>query len=318
MDPLTHGLIGAAISTFSGTPAAFDNPVTIGAMIGAMSPDLDFVIRLVKDDAKYLEHHRGASHSMPYLLGFSVAITSILSFMTFKDFNFLQVLFWTFIGALSHTGMDILNSYGAKLFKRKLKASLLTLYDPVFTLVGLYLIIVRQHSFKDYGLSILIIGVYLMSRWMIKNVSKKKINTYFTKIHNEVDVHIIPSLKAFYKWDYVVHTDTHDYVGQFNPICLLRKTCSLKNTLQTFEKIDPVYESIIMNSTIGRQFSKFSPNLHIKILEEGTHTVLRIVDLRYFFKKEFMHQATVVIDPEYNILSSLMHPYTLKNAIPIH
>lgn len=317
MDPLTHGLIGAAISTFSGTPAALDNPIMVGAVIGAMSPDLDFVIRLVKDDAKYLEHHRGASHSIPYLVGFAVAITSILYVMPFKNFSFLHVLFWTFLGALSHTGMDILNSYGAKLFKRKIKANLLTLYDPVFTIVGLYLILVRQHSVKDYIVSILIIGFYLILRWSIKNVSRKRIESFFNEKHPETDVHIIPSLKAFYKWDYVVHTKTHDYVGQFNPLCLMKKVCLMENKFQTFEKVDPVFEEIFRKSAIGRHFSNFSPNLHIKVLEQGDETVLRVVDLRYFFKKDFMHQATLIIDTDFNILSSLMHPYTLKNAIPI-
>ena len=54
MDPITHGLVGVALSAFSGRAVSMDNPLTMGAMLGAMSPDLDFVIRIFKDDAAYL------------------------------------------------------------------------------------------------------------------------------------------------------------------------------------------------------------------------------------------------------------------------
>ncbi len=46
MDPLTHGVIGLAISSFSGQAVSLDNPVSIGAALGAMSPDIDVISRL--------------------------------------------------------------------------------------------------------------------------------------------------------------------------------------------------------------------------------------------------------------------------------
>ncbi|MDW7663035.1 MAG: metal-dependent hydrolase [Bacillota bacterium] len=319
MDPLTHGLVGAAISAFSGNPVALDNPLAIGAMLGAMSPDLDFVVKLFKDDAKYLEHHRGATHTLPYLIGFSVVIATTLSILPFHEFSFILILLWTFLGALSHTGLDIMNSYGAKLFKRKLKLSILTLYDPVITLVGFHLILNRANTIIDYAGSIVLVGAYLYLRYAMKRVAEKQLIKHFELSHEHVEIHVIPALKAFYKWDFVAHTDTHDYVGQYNSWCSLVSRCPVIRVNNTFEINDSIYMSFFRTTLIGEKFSNFSPNLHVKVIPsevEGQIT-LRIVDLRYYIKKDFLHQATLVIDQEFNIISSLFHPYSLNKAIPI-
>lgn len=134
MDPISHGIIGVAISSFSGQPVAINSAITVGSMLGAMSPDLDFVIRIFKDDVSYLENHRGFSHSVPMLFAFSLGITMMLAIMPFENFSFLTTFFWTFLGALSHTFFDILNSYGARLLKHKMKGNILTLYDPIVLL----------------------------------------------------------------------------------------------------------------------------------------------------------------------------------------
>lgn len=64
MDPVTHGVIGLAISAFSGDPVSLVNPVSLGCAIGAMSPDIDIIAK-IKGDYVYLKHHRGLTHSFP-------------------------------------------------------------------------------------------------------------------------------------------------------------------------------------------------------------------------------------------------------------
>lgn len=319
MDPLTHGLVGAAISAFSGNPVALDNPLAIGAMLGAMSPDLDFVVRLFKDDAKYLEHHRGATHTLPYLIGFSVIIAAGISVLPFHDFNFMQILLWTFLGALSHTGLDIMNSYGAKLFKKKLKLSILTLYDPIITLVGFHLILNRANTWIDYMGSIVLVGAYLYFRYAMRRIAEQHLIKHFSVQHEQVDVYVIPALKAFYKWDFVVHTETHDYVGGYNSWCSLASRYPVIQVNMTFENHESIYTNFFKTTLIGEKFSTFSPNLHVNVIpsEVEGHITLRIVDLRYYFKRDFLHQATLVIDQEFNIISSFLHPYSINKAIPI-
>lgn len=320
MDPLTHGLVGVAISAFSGDAVSIESSITIGAMLGAMSPDLDFVIRLFKDDAAYLEHHRGKSHSVPYLAAFSVAITILLSTMGFAGFNFFTTLLWTFLGALSHTGLDILNSYGAKLFKKKVKASLLTLYDPVITMVGLYYIFNGKNSPLELASGVLLILVYLFGRNVSRRLAAARLNAYFNENYTNVDVHVIPSLKAFYKWDFVAHTATHDFVGQFNPWMIFSKKIDRIKITRTFEVEDQTYFDLFKSSAVGEMFTQFSPNLHIKVMRDSDneHLILRATDLRYFTNSEFMHHATLILDKDHNFIASHLHPYKLKKVIPVY
>ena len=316
MDPLTHGLVGSAISAFSGTAVGIDNPLTIGAMLGAMSPDLDFVIRLFKDDAAYLEHHRGISHSIPFLIGFSVVITLGLSFMGFEQFSFLQTLLWTFIGALSHTGLDILNSYGARLFIKKRKANLLTLYDPVITLVGFWFVLNGKNTLYELVSGTLIISIYLLMRNNSKHNAGKRINAYFSKLYQVSDISVMPSLKAFYKWDFVVHTTEYDFVGQYSPLRIKNKL-QIKHRMKT---VDESYYNLFRSAIVGEKFSEFSPNLHLEVTKDSeTHLIIiRAIDLRYFVKENFMHHATLIVDHDHKFVSSFIHPYNMNKAIPIY
>ncbi len=320
MDPLTHGLVGVAISAFSGSAVSIDNPLTIGAMLGAMSPDLDFVIRLFKDDAAYLEHHRGLSHSIPFLLGFSVSITLILSTMGFIGFSFLSTMIWTFIGALSHTGLDILNSYGAKLFKKKRKANILTLYDPIISMIGLWLIINGKNTAYELMTGVLLVGIYLLIRNKSRHNAIVTLKKHFMTKYIKTDVFVMPSLKAFYKWDFIVHTESHDIVGQFNPWWIISKTEKRIKIQHTMEVVEQTYYDLFKSAAVGEIFTRFSPNLHIKVTKDETNNtyILRATDLRYFVKKSFLHHATLILDQDLQFISSYLHPYNLNKAIPIY
>lgn len=317
MDPITHGIVGAALSSFSGETISLLNPLTIGGALGAMAPDLDVVVRFYKDDAYYMEHHRGISHSLPFLAAYSVAIAGALSLTGFGGTHgFLSILLWTFIGALSHTGMDILNAYGARLLKKRRKGNLLTLYDPVLTILSVFLIW-RGHSSKT-ELAGIALGVlaYLLLRLSIKRRAQVAVWDYFDARYETVEVHVLPSLKAFYKWDFVVHTETYDIVGQYNPWRRRRKFKIIRKLpLGSAED-----HAAFMASTVGEMFSAFSPNIHVERLPGNApdgRITLRAVDLRFVMRREFMHHATLVLDANMNPVSAHIHPYSLDKAVPI-
>ena len=320
MDPLTHGLVGIAISAFSGSTIGLDNPLTIGAMLGAMSPDLDIVIRLFKNDAVYLEHHRGISHTVPFLAGFSIAITVILSFLGFFHFSFLGTLFWTFLGALSHTGLDILNSYGAKLFKKKFKLGLLTLYDPVITGVGLWFIINGQNSIYELLAGVLIVFVYLLMRNLNRHYTKHILHKKLSLNYSVQSITVMPSLKAFYKWDFVANTNSHDIVGQYNPWYIGKYKEKRLRIIKTLDVAEPYFYDLFRSFTVGEIFSEFSPNLHIEVVENphSHNMTLKATDLRFYFKENFLHHATLTMDNDHNYISGHLHPYKFEKAIPVY
>ena len=310
MDPITHGVIGAAISAFSGQPVAIDNPVTIGAALGAMSPDIDFVVRLFSNDMVYLKHHRGLSHSLPFLALFSVAITGGLHFV-FPEMNLLTVFIFTFLGAISHTVFDILNSYGAMLIKKKKKLSILTLYDPFISVLALYLIIVREHSIISYTSVLTLFVGYLIFRYVLKKSVSKKINKLYSKNNKVKDITILPSLKFFYKWDYIVSTNTHNIVGVYNSI---KKE---ETVVKKYRKKNPDVIEVFKSSNLGKYFIDFSSNYHIEYTKNLDKITLKIVDLRYYFRDNFMHHGTLILDENYKILESYFQPYKLNKMIPV-
>jgi len=314
MDPISHGIIGIAISSFSGAPVAMGSAVTIGSMLGAMSPDLDFVIRIFKDDVKYLEHHRGFSHSIPMLLGFSIAITTILSFVGFENFNLLQTFIWTFLGALSHTGFDILNSYGARLMQRKHKGNLLTLYDPFVTIVCGVLIYRHVNGINELFLSVMLIAIYLGVRLDLRERAQKAIRHEFKDQIHINNVLVMPALKLFYKWDFVVEGKEKNIVGQYNPFS--KQPIKIIKDLVVSE---PELLSVVKATVLGQVFCNFSPNIHAEIiLTEDENITVRIVDLRYFFRNTFLHQATLVLDKDLKPVKSTFHPYKLSKAVLVY
>jgi len=310
MDPLTHGVIGLAISAFSGETVTALNPISIGCAVGAMIPDIDVVVRLFKGEMVYLKHHRGMTHSVPFLLGLSSIITVVLA-ASFPTYSFFNILIWTFIGALSHTAFDILNSYGAMLFTKKRKASLLTLYDPLISIIALFLIFYPSHDVISYSGSVIVFTGYLIFRIIQKKKVFERVTDYFKDEYKITQVVILPSLKVFYKWDFVVATKTHSIVGKYN---IYNDRFEI---IETFKNTSNDMVEVFKSSNVGKYFEKFTPNYHIVIIENEESTTLKVIDLRYHFKNDFMHHASIEMDLDNNIMASFFHPYSIDKRIEV-
>jgi inner membrane protein len=310
MDPVTHGVIGLAISTFSGTAPSLDNPIAMGAAIGAMIPDSDVVVRFFTNEMTYLKHHRGRSHSLPALVLFSAAITLGMSVFMTGALSF-EVFFWTLMGALSHTIFDILNSYGAMLFNKKRKLNLLTLYDPFITLLAVYLIVSGEKSVMTYSSVVLLFAAYMAARLKMRMIAKRHVSTAISQQYEFKRVTIMPSLKAFYKWDFVADTKSHHIVGKYN--LFTRKL----EIIAKYYKKSSDHLITFDRSNLGQYFRRFSPNIHVEVREDGNRIELRATDLRYYIKNQFQHHGTLYLDREGNVLESFFHPYKQNKWIPI-
>ena len=137
MDPISHAIIGGALSLVNGGEISANNPFLIASMLGAVSPDFDIVYRL-KGEVKYLREHRGFSHSIPGLVILSAGICAVLS-LIYPAAALQELFLWAFVGAFSHTFFDYLNSYGVELFgplsKRKFTLNLLQIADPIILIL---------------------------------------------------------------------------------------------------------------------------------------------------------------------------------------
>ena len=166
MDPISHALVGLAAGGFSGDGGVLSNPLALGCLIGSVMPDADIIMQYWGDYA-YLKHHRGASHSLVGMAALSAA-ASLLIRLLFPGSSFLSIFLWTFIGCLTHVGLDIFNSYGAKLFwpfcNKKIGTGLMLSFDPILVMAATVVHWFSTANTLYTKLSVGVFAIYLLFR----------------------------------------------------------------------------------------------------------------------------------------------------------
>ncbi|MFZ5943030.1 MAG: metal-dependent hydrolase [Bacillota bacterium] len=312
MDPLTHGLVGAAVAAAGGTDVSLTNPIFLAAALGAVSPDLDIVYQYWGDYV-YLKHHRGFSHSLPGLMGFSVLIGGLLN-LAFPAYSLWTLLFWAFIGALSHTFLDLLNSYGVMLFypfsKKKYSLNLLMISDPVLLICSMGIIYFKYQELNIIYPFVVLNFVYLFLRLLMRRRAEKLIRTYYGPYLEKLIV--MPAFIGLAKWDFIARVNNKNIVGQLNLL-----SCKIA----VHKKLKLIAEEIkeqLEKTKIYEIFKEFTPFFHIDYRIEDEKLVGRFIDMRYYVRNTFLHHATVIINQEdKEVEKALFQPYSIKNQIEI-
>ncbi len=311
MDPISHGMVGLAIATISGEPII--GAVSIGTTLGAMAPDLDILAQF-KGHLSYLKNHRGMSHSILFLAGISLALSIILNFI-FPETNFLRILLWTFIGSLSHSFLDILNSYGAQILwpfsKKRFSGSLLLAYDPVVISLSLYMLVSRTPgNIVSLRAGFLFI-IYLFIRMLARNLIYDKLILRLGKDINIKKVKLLPSMTRIHKWHFIVEAKERFIVGEVN---IFNKQFKVFKELEKREF--SIYQDIV-ESKVGEFFDGFTPIYHIDIQDKGEYYYVLFTDLRYIVKDEFLYHATAIVSKDLELLEGVFHPYSLSRSVVI-
>ena len=100
MDSGTHFVMGIALGGLAlADPVVANHSMTFtavmaGTIIGSQAPDVDTVLKL-RNNAIYIRHHRGITHSLPAVAIWPILITIVLS-LILQDVNVLHLWLWTF------------------------------------------------------------------------------------------------------------------------------------------------------------------------------------------------------------------------------
>ena len=84
LDTGTHFVMGIAIGGLAlvdpvvADSSAMFGAVMAGTILGQQAPDIDTVLKL-RNNAVYIRHHRGITHSIPAVLLWPIAITAVLT-----------------------------------------------------------------------------------------------------------------------------------------------------------------------------------------------------------------------------------------------
>ena len=314
MDPLTHALVGIGVAALTGDRFSLANSLQLGAVLGALAPDFDIILQLC-GDIPYLTHHRGSSHSIPGVLASSAVIACFL-WIAIGGAAPGIIFLWALLGSISHILLDIFNSYGAKILwpfsQKKYSMNLLVAADPViislFTAAIFWPGMPRTTAEMVFWAVLAYLGIRYYMRLIVHRMLCQKYPG------QEIDrIVVMPAMVSLWNWAFLVETDDSYIIGEVRHFSLqagfkiFGPDFKVKRVLAKNPGNDLIGKAL--NSKVGRIFQAFTPYYHIyHCFEEGMH-VVRFCDLRYFFREDFLHQATVTFDEAYNIVDAVFQPY---------
>ncbi|HBV86946.1 MAG TPA: metal-dependent hydrolase [Desulfosporosinus sp.] len=315
LDPITHGLIGIALSTLSGHSMQLNDPVFLGCTLGAMLPDLD-IIAHVKGRLNYLLKHRGASHSLIALTASALGLGTALHFL-FPTTSWATVILWTLIGTMSHGVMDLLNSYGAELLwpfsRKKITVDMIMLTDPVvFGLLLVSLIISLTNptlasisSQTALLLSLLYLGYRHLGRIEIRD---RLINIY--QITDKDQVKVIPAMYHPFTWNFILFQEEHVSFG-----IIRNQKPSICRVLPKFNQDHPSVANAL-EGNLAEIFSHFTPYYHvITHFSDTEECIVEFLDLRYWAKGDFLYTGRVYVTLDGEISQEIFHPLPNQKGV---
>ncbi|EPM5415741.1 metal-dependent hydrolase [Vibrio parahaemolyticus] len=220
MDPLTQGLLGAALAQSASKKRHIVAVGVLGVASG-MAPDLDVLIRSSSDPLLFLEYHRHFTHSLLFIPfgSFLCALVLYPLFAKRRELNFQQSWFYCALGYSTHALLDACTSYGTQLFwpisNTRYAWNTISVIDPAFSLPILILLffaaLKRNRNYARvaflWSLAYLTLGVIQRDRaeaagWKI--VQERQ--------HSAVQLKAKPTFGNLLVWKVIYETEDNYYV----------------------------------------------------------------------------------------------------------
>jgi inner membrane protein len=159
MDPITHGLFGAAAAQLRAKPYQIGIAALCGILAG-IAPDLDVLIRSSENPLLQIQYHRHFTHALIFVPFGSALIAGILWPFLKRKSTFYELFIYCAAGMLMHGIVDATTSYGTHLFwpftNRRESWSIMSIIDPIVTIPLLFGVILylrkRQKSYLTFPL----------------------------------------------------------------------------------------------------------------------------------------------------------------------
>ncbi|MFB9974261.1 metal-dependent hydrolase [Allobacillus sp. SKP2-8] len=308
MDTATHLTMGVALSGLSALDPVVEADPSLftatffGVVIGSIAPDFDTIFKL-KDNATYIRHHRGSSHSPPMLIFWSFFVSlPILLFM--PEVSYLHLWLWTMLAIVLHVTVDIFNAYGTQAlrpFSRKwLAMGFINTFDPfIFYLfvAGIFAWVLGANPIYTFTIVFFIDILYHIKRYLDK---KEIVDILKRHFHDKNIEKIItqPTIKHNW-WRIAVVTDDQFFIAD-----------SVDGHIEILDIFDrkSLPETAEMNAALldknVQAFVNFSPVYRYEIDRHDDYIEIRFIDLRYRSKGHYPFVAVVSMDKFYNILTS--------------
>ncbi|BAQ08718.1 membrane-bound metal-dependent hydrolase [Bacillus sp. OxB-1] len=306
MDTGTHVVMGVALGglALADPVVAADtstwSAVAAGVLIGSLIPDIDTILKL-RNNAVYIRHHRGITHSIPAVLLWPLVISILLSLLI-PDAVFIHLWAWTFLAVFLHVFVDIFNSYGTQALRpfsqMWVAIGVINTFDPV--IFGLHAVaLVTWWLGADPVATILtlyaVVFLYYLLRFATKSAVKQAV---LHTVPDATEVIIAPTIR-FFQWRVAASSETHHYVGR----AYGRSVTIYDRFERTPMPESPQIEAAMKDENI-KAFVSFSSIYRWSIANVGDLCEVRLIDLRYRSKGYYPFVAVVHIDEDLNIVNS--------------
>jgi inner membrane protein len=306
MDSGTHVVMGFGLAGLSALDpvvshqAITSQAVMFGVVCGSVIPDIDTVLKL-KDNATYIRHHRGLTHSIPATLLWPMLITGVLS-LFYSHANILHLWLWTFLAVFLHVFVDIFNAYGTQALRpltyRWIALGIISIFDPIiFSLhiIGFILWYFIGHSGAIFlSVYVLLIGYYFLRAYHYR----KALSIVRRHLRDSTAIYLSPT----FRW-------SGYHVAAKSPVSYVVGEVDRKHfiILDRFERSPipnhPAFNAAKKDENI-KAFLSFSPIYRFELDDMGHLYEVRFFDLRYLVKGHYPFVAIARINKDMEILSS--------------
>lgn len=307
MDSGTHLVMGIALGGLAlADPVVANHSITFtavmaGTILGSQAPDIDTILKL-RNNAVYIRHHRGITHSIPAILLWPLLITAIITAIV-QDANVLHVWMWTFLAVALHVFVDIFNAYGTQAlrpFSRKWVAlGVINTFDPFIFAMHCFGILFWSFRFDPvitFSIMYIIIIFYYILRFAVQSAVKTAVHN---TLQDEEEVIVAPTLR-FFQWRIAAKSKTHYYVGR-----------AYGRSITIYDKfeIHPIPKTPLVTAALQdanfQSFTSFSPIYRWEISElDNGLTEVRLIDLRYRSDNRYPFVAVAHLTEDNKIVTS--------------
>lgn len=221
MDPVTHGLLGAALAVAVARPGELRLAAAIGAAAGLL-PDVDTFIQDGDDPLLLLDFHRHFTHAWLFI-PVGALIAALLAWPLVRQrLEFRYAYRYALAGYALASTLDACTSYGTHLwwpFSAQTEAwGLIAVFDPLFTLLlGIPLLLAWRRDRRRFAHLGLVLALAYLGIGAVQHarVSEQTARLAAGRGHQPEQIQIKPTLanlllwRSVYIFDGRVHVDAH-------------------------------------------------------------------------------------------------------------
>ncbi|AWL12715.1 hypothetical protein HMF8227_02262 [Saliniradius amylolyticus] len=216
MDPITHGIVGAALARSVSVirPPQNHSESHLWWQLGvlaALIPDLDYLLFWVDPLAFLAYWHRSFTHSLFLAPLWSLTIAAAAYLLTAHRYPFVLLWLVATAGVLSHCFLDALTPFGTQWFQPfsdvRVSANLLLVVDGYFTLILLVCLwlIVKHRSCKSVLLVWFLPVAYLLVVVGIKQQIRQELSQQLPSNTTPSDIRLFPQPFSPLLWQAITH-----------------------------------------------------------------------------------------------------------------